>query len=189
MTPTKREYLIRGAAWDRYTTREFPVKLKASVVMGARRAARLQSGRGAARRALRGRQSTDPVQVGTAQLVQAGVRELQLRLDTRRAAKLAAPGAVSQELKQGGPACPGLARPGPEPGYGPPAQMPRGGSECCIRLAAPRTPGQNPSIGHACLTARTLDQASTRRTPAGGEVNVSSVSHGHLHPARSAMSS
>ena len=33
-----------------------------------------------------GRQSTDPAQVGTAQLVQAGVRELQLRLDTRRAA-------------------------------------------------------------------------------------------------------
>ena len=40
------------------------------------------------RRGLRGRQNTDPVQVGTAQLVQAGGRELQL--DTRRAANLAA---------------------------------------------------------------------------------------------------
>lgn len=50
-----------------------------------------------------------------------------------------------------------LSRPrraGPEPGYGPHAQMPRGGSECRIRLAA-RAARPEPAIGHACLTART----------------------------------
>jgi len=60
-------------------------------------AARPQSERRAERRTLRGGQLVDPGQVGTAQLVQTGVRELQLRLDTRRPANLASRCAVNQE--------------------------------------------------------------------------------------------
>jgi hypothetical protein len=128
----QREYPIRGAVWDRCTTtREFPCQVEKVRRDGARRAARPQSERGAERRALRGRQSTDPVRL-------------------------------------------------------------RGCHEAAQSVAfvlPPPQPRPERAIGHACLTARTLDQASTWRTPAGGEVNVSSVSHGHLHPARSAMSS
>ena len=71
--------------------------------------ARLQAEYRAERLALRDRQRADPVQVGAAQLVQAGVRELQLRLDTRRPANPASLCAVDQELEQGGLADPGLA--------------------------------------------------------------------------------
>src|SRR6185312_7219778 len=74
-----------------------------------RRAARLKPERRAQGSLLRDRQPVHPVQVGTAQLVQAGVRELQLRLDAHRPAHPAALGPVDQELEQGGLPDPGLA--------------------------------------------------------------------------------
>lgn len=106
--------------------------------------------------------------------MQARVRELQLRLDTRRAADLAAPGAVSQELEQGGLAYPGLAA-RTRTWLRPPCADAHEAAQSVAFVLPSAQPRPEPAIGHACLTARTPDQASTWRTPAGGEVKVSSV--------------
>lgn len=100
-----------------------------------------------------------------------------------------------------GPGAAGATAPGPAPAAVPQAQRAAAylatarlrrcheAAQSVAFVLPPAQPRPEPATGHAYLTARTPDQASTWRTPAGGEVNVSSVLHGHLHPARSAMSS
>jgi hypothetical protein len=74
-----------------------------------RRAARPQSERSAEGFLLRRRQLVQPIQIGTAQLVQAGEHEFHLRLDARCPGHPASGCAFQQEVEQGGLADPRLS--------------------------------------------------------------------------------
>ena len=65
----------------------------------------------------------------------------------------------------------------------PACQMPRGGSECSHSSCRPPQPRPEPAIGHASPPGRPTRPPRGVRLRAG-EVNVSSVLHGHFSPGK-----